>query len=66
MLCIQIQVSPIRATNVEERAYRRQQEPLAAGLLRSRRHENVIDTPSLIQAKRSPAQVIDVNGSRES
>jgi len=32
----------------------------------SRRHENVIDTPSLIQAKRSPAQVIDVNGSRES
>ena len=32
----------------------------------SRRHENVIDTPSLIPAKRSPAQVIDVNAPRES
>src|SRR5262245_1608371 len=32
----------------------------------SRRQENVIDTPSLIPAKRSPAQAIDVNGSRES
>jgi cytoskeletal protein CcmA (bactofilin family) len=32
----------------------------------SRRQENVIDTPSLIPAKRSAAQAIDVNGSSES
>ena len=32
----------------------------------SRRQENVIDTPSLIPAKRSAAQAIDVNGSGES
>ena len=28
----------------------------------SRRQENVIDTPSLVPAKRSPAQAINVNG----
>ena len=31
----------------------------------SRRQENVIDTPSLVPAKRSAAQAIDVNGSSE-